>query len=61
MAILTIKESNIKTIIFDFDGTLAKLNIDFDLLRKTLLENDFIKAGADLVLPEAADILKMIT
>jgi phosphoglycolate phosphatase-like HAD superfamily hydrolase len=38
LAALTIKESNIKTIIFDFDGTLAKLNIDFDLMRKTILE-----------------------
>jgi phosphoglycolate phosphatase len=38
MATLTIKESNIKTIIFDFDGTLAKLNIDFDLMRKAVLE-----------------------
>jgi phosphoglycolate phosphatase len=38
MATLTIKESNVKTIIFDFDGTLAKLNIDFDLMRKAVLK-----------------------
>ncbi len=38
MAILTIKELKIKNIIFDFDGTLAKLNINFDLMRKTIQE-----------------------
>jgi phosphoglycolate phosphatase len=37
MGTLKIKESTIKTIIFDFDGTLAKLNIDFDLMRKVVL------------------------
>ncbi len=29
---------DVKAIIFDFDGTLAKLNIDFHLMRKTLIE-----------------------
>ncbi len=29
---------NIKTVIFDFDGTLAKLNIDFHLMRETVIE-----------------------
>ena len=33
MAVLKIKQSIIKTIIFDFDGTLAKLNIDFHRMR----------------------------
>ena len=33
MAVLKIKQSTIKTIIFDFDGTLAKLNIDFHRMR----------------------------
>jgi phosphoglycolate phosphatase len=36
MATLTIKESTIKTIIFDFDGTLAKLNIDFNQMREAV-------------------------
>ena len=36
MATLTIKESTIKTIIFDFDGTLAKLNIDFNQMREAI-------------------------
>lgn len=38
MAPLKIKQSIIKTIIFDFDGTLAKLNIDFQQMRETILE-----------------------
>ena len=36
MAVLKIKQSPIKTIIFDFDGTLAKLNIDFDQMREAV-------------------------
>lgn len=36
MAVLKIKQSTIKTIIFDFDGTLAKLNIDFQKMRKAI-------------------------
>ena len=36
MAVLKIKQSTIKTIIFDFDGTLAKLNIDFHRMRKAV-------------------------
>jgi phosphoglycolate phosphatase len=38
MAVLKIKQSTIKTIIFDFDGTLAKLNIDFYQMREAVLE-----------------------
>ena len=34
MAVLKIKQSTIKTIIFDFDGTLTKLNIDFHRMRE---------------------------
>ena len=34
MALLKIKQSTIKTIIFDFDGTLTKLNIDFHRMRE---------------------------
>lgn len=37
MAALNIKQSNIKTIIFDFDGTLAKLNIDFQEMRESIV------------------------
>jgi phosphoglycolate phosphatase len=33
MAVLEIKQSIINTIIFDFDGTLAKLNIDFQKMK----------------------------
>jgi phosphoglycolate phosphatase len=36
MAVLKIKQSPIKTIIFDFDGTLAKLNIDFHRMREAV-------------------------
>jgi phosphoglycolate phosphatase len=43
MAGLKINKSTIKTIIFDFDGTLAKLNIDFhqmrDSIRKLILSS----------------------
>ena len=28
----------LKTVVFDFDGTLAKLNIDFPLMRQTVLD-----------------------
>ena len=38
MADLKIKDIIINTIIFDFDGTLAKLNIDFNLMRDTVLK-----------------------
>jgi phosphoglycolate phosphatase len=36
MAALKIKQSDIHTIIFDFDGTLAKLNIDFQKMREAI-------------------------
>ncbi len=38
MATLKIKGISIKTIIFDFDGTLAKLNIDFKQMRDAVLK-----------------------
>lgn len=38
MATLRIKDSIIKTVIFDFDGTLAELNIDFKKMRNNVLE-----------------------
>jgi phosphoglycolate phosphatase len=38
MAALTVNQSIIKTIIFDFDGTLAKLNIDFHQMRADVLK-----------------------
>lgn len=38
MATLKIKDIIINTIIFDFDGTLAKLNIDFKLMRDDVLK-----------------------
>ena len=38
MAILKIKNIAIKTVIFDFDGTLAKLNIDFKQMRDAVLK-----------------------
>jgi phosphoglycolate phosphatase len=38
MATLKIKDIIINTIIFDFDGTLAKLNIDFKLMRDAILK-----------------------
>jgi phosphoglycolate phosphatase len=36
MAALKIRQSDIQTIIFDFDGTLAKLNIDFQKMREAI-------------------------
>lgn len=38
MAALTIRQSDIHTVIFDFDGTLAKLNIDFQKMRSVVME-----------------------
>jgi len=38
MAALKIKDIIINTTIFDFDGTLAKLNIDFNLMRDAVLK-----------------------
>jgi phosphoglycolate phosphatase len=38
MAALTIRQSDIHTVIFDFDGTLAKLNIDFQQMRVAVME-----------------------
>jgi hypothetical protein len=38
MAAIKIKGISIETIIFDFDGTLAKLNIDFKLMRDAVLK-----------------------
>jgi phosphoglycolate phosphatase len=66
MASLKINKSTIKTIIFDFDGTLAKLNIDFhqmrETIRKLILSSDIPanKLHSDLILEminEAAAIL----
>jgi len=33
---LTVNQAIIDTVIFDFDGTLAELNIDFDFMRKSV-------------------------
>lgn len=38
MAAIKIKGISIETIIFDFDGTLAKLNIDFNQMRDAVLK-----------------------
>ena len=38
MSPLFIKRSTVDTVIFDFDGTLAKLNIDFDRMRYMISE-----------------------
>jgi phosphoglycolate phosphatase len=38
MAEFKIKQSAIRTVIFDFDGTLAKLNIDFHQMRERIIE-----------------------
>jgi phosphoglycolate phosphatase len=35
---LVTKGLPLKTVVFDFDGTLAKLNIDFPLMRQTVLD-----------------------
>jgi phosphoglycolate phosphatase len=38
MSPLFIKRTNVDTVVFDFDGTLAKLNIDFDRMRSSISE-----------------------
>jgi len=54
MPSLKIKNSTIKTVIFDFDGTLAKLNIDFhqmrESIRKLILSYDINELQTDFVL-----------
>jgi phosphoglycolate phosphatase len=64
---LKFKKATIKTIIFDFDGTLAKLNIDFyqmrESIRKLIISSDIPanELHSDLILEminETAAILK---
>lgn len=38
MSVLFINHKHIDTVIFDFDGTLAELNIDFNQMRRTINE-----------------------
>lgn len=38
MSYLFVNHTKINTVIFDFDGTLAKLNIDFDKMRRSIDE-----------------------
>lgn len=38
MSFLSINHTIVDTVVFDFDGTLAKLNIDFDLMRRNIAE-----------------------
>lgn len=38
MSFLSINQTIVDTVIFDFDGTLAKLNIDFDKMRHAICE-----------------------
>ncbi|MGB4294006.1 MAG: hypothetical protein WBJ16_00015, partial [Smithellaceae bacterium] len=38
MSVLKINGSIIETVIFDFDGTLAKLNIDFQRMREEVVK-----------------------
>jgi len=67
MAALKIKDSVIKTVIFDFDGTLAKLNIDFARMRQEVtriissygIEPDAIQDGFILeTIQAAASLMK---
>lgn len=65
MAALKIKGNIIKTVIFDFDGTLAKLNIDFTRMRQEVtqiiatygIEPGDIQAGFILEMIDAAAYL----
>ena len=70
MAALTIKESTIKTIIFDFDGTLAKLNIDFNQMRDAVgklilsygINGDELHTGYVLeMIDQATEILNQLS
>ena len=38
MSVVSINHTIVDTIVFDFDGTLAKLNIDFDQMRRDIAE-----------------------
>jgi len=38
MRFISVNHTQVDTVIFDFDGTLAKLNIDFDQMRRGIYE-----------------------
>ncbi len=66
MAVLKINPSDINTIIFDFDGTLAHLNIDFQKMRDVIVSlilsygvsGDRLRSNFVLeMMDEAADII----
>ena len=59
MAPLIIKGSLIKTVIFDFDGTLAKLNIDFARMRREVVRI-IASYGVDVSEIKASFVLEMI-
>jgi phosphoglycolate phosphatase len=70
MAVLKIKQSIIKTIIFDFDGTLAKLNIDFNQMREAVgklilsydINRDELHTGFVLeMIDQATEILNQLS
>ena len=59
MASLIVNHVLIKTIIFDFDGTLAKLNIDFNEMRKAV-EDLILSYGIEICELPKSHILEMI-
>jgi phosphoglycolate phosphatase len=38
MSVLSVNHTSVDTVVFDFDGTLAKLNIDFNQMRRVIAE-----------------------
>lgn len=60
MTFLSINHTVVDTVIFDFDGTLAKLNIDFDKMRQAIHEL-ILRYGLDLQTLQHRFVLEIIT
>jgi phosphoglycolate phosphatase-like HAD superfamily hydrolase len=46
MSFLSLRDKIIDTVVFDFDGTLAKLNIDFNQMRR-VIDGLILRYGVD--------------
>ena len=60
MGFLSVNHTQIDTLIFDFDGTLAKLNIDFDRMRRAI-DDLILLYGVDPQRLQHRFVLEMIT
>jgi len=59
MSCLLINHQSIDTVIFDFDGTLAELNIDFDQMRREVTEL-VVRYGIDPLVLQHRHVLEVI-